>query len=98
MNENFYLACENTSEEFLFTIFRLSNIDKVNLHTKTFHINPDIESFIKQMQTPFAKYTPGFRQHQIDVVVEVAGLKAKFFKAKNFFHLKPQLNKKRMTV
>lgn len=84
MNENFYLACENTSEEFLFTIFRLSNIDKVNLHTKTFHINPDIESFIKQMQTPFAKYTPGFRQHQIDVVVEVAGLKAKFFKAKKF--------------
>jgi predicted DNA-binding transcriptional regulator YafY len=84
MNENFYLACENISEKYPFSIFRLTNIFKVKLHTKTFHTNPDIESFIKNMQTPFSKYTPEFRKHLIDVVVEVSALKARFFKAKNF--------------
>lgn len=84
MNENFYLACENVSGEYPFSIFRLTNIFKISLHTKTFHINPDIESFIKNMQTPFSKYTPEFRKHLIDVVVEVSNIKARFFKAKNF--------------
>jgi len=84
MNENFYLACENTSEEFLFTKFRLSNIQQIELHTKTFHINPDIADFIKNMQTPFSTYTPEFRKHLIDVVVEVSSQKARFFKTKNF--------------
>lgn len=36
------------------------------------------------MQTPFSKYTPKFRKHLIDVVVEVSSIKARFFKAKNF--------------
>ena len=36
------------------------------------------------MQTPFSKYTPNFRLHLIDVVVEVASVKAKFFRAKKF--------------
>ena len=84
MNENFYLACENTDEEYLFTIFRLANIEAIKLHNKSFHINPDIESFIKHMQTPFSKYTPGFRKYLIDVVVEVESQKARFFKAKKF--------------
>ena len=84
MNENFYLACENVNGEYPFSIFRLTNIFKVKLHTKTFHINPDIESFIKSMQTPFSKYTPEFRKHLVDVVVEVSNIKARFFKAKNF--------------
>jgi len=84
MNENFYLACENTSEEFPFSMFRLTNIYKVKLHTKTFHKNPDIESFIKNLQTPFPKYRPEFRKHLIEVIVEVSSEKARFFKAKNF--------------
>lgn len=84
MNENFYLACENTNEEYPFSIFRLANITSVKLHTKTFHINPDIESFIKNMQTPFSKYIPSFRKHLIEVVVEISSQKARFFKAKNF--------------
>jgi len=84
MNENFYLACENTDEEYPFSIFRLTNIQSITLETKTFHINPDIEEFIKHMQTPFSKYTPGFRNHLIEVIVEVDSQKAKFFKAKNF--------------
>ena len=91
MNENFYLACENTSEKYPFSIFRLSNIETIKLHTKTFHINPDIESFIKNMQTPFSKYTPEFRKHLIEVIVEVPKEKAKLFKAKK--HLASQQEK-----
>jgi len=88
MNENFYLACENTSEEFLFTKFRLANIEKVELKTQTFHINPDIADFIKNMQTPWSEYIPEFRKHSIEVIVEVDSEKARFFKAKN--HLPSQ--------
>jgi len=84
MNENFYLACEHVNEEYLFTTFRLSQIDGVKLSTKTFHTNYDIEDFIKQIQTPWSKYTPNFRTHLIDVVVEVDAVKARFFKAKKF--------------
>lgn len=88
MNENFYLACENISEEYPFSIFRLANIQSVQLNSKTFHINYDIESFIKHMQTPFSTYTPNFKQHLIEVKVEVPSDKARFFKAKK--HLASQ--------
>ena len=44
-------------------------------------LNQDIAEFIKNMQTPFSKYTPEFRKHLIDVVVEVDDKKARFFKA-----------------
>ena len=88
MNENFYLACENTSQEYPFSIFRVANIQKIHLDTKTFHINPDIEAFIKNMQTPFSKYTPNFRQHLMEVRVEVPNEKARLFKAKK--HLASQ--------
>jgi len=88
MNENFYLACENTNDEFLFTKFRLANIEKIELHTKTFHINPDIADFIKDMQTPWSQYMPEFRKHTVKVLVEVHSDKARFFRAKN--HLPSQ--------
>jgi predicted DNA-binding transcriptional regulator YafY len=88
MNENFYLACENTSEEFLFTKFRLVNIEKIELKTKTFHINPDIADFIKNMQTAWSEYIPEFRKHSIEVVVIIDSIKARFFKAKK--HLPSQ--------
>ena len=88
MNENFYLACENTNEEFLFTKFRLANIEKIQLHTKTFHINPDIADFIKNMQTSWSTYTPEFRKHTVKVIVKVDAQKARFFKAKS--HLPSQ--------
>ena len=84
MNENFYLACENTDIEHPFSIFRISNIQEIKLHTKTFHLNPDIESFIKELQTPFPKYTPNYRTHMIEVLVEVDSKKARFFKLKKF--------------
>jgi len=88
MNENFYLACENTNEEYPFTIFRIINIEDIKLSAKTFHLNPDIEDFIKYLQTPFPKYTPSFREHLVEVVVEVSPEKARFFKAKK--HLASQ--------
>ncbi len=84
MSENFYLACENIDIEHPFSIFRISNIQEIKLHTKTFHLNPDIESFIKELQTPFPKYTPNYRTHMIEVLVEVDSKKARFFKLKKF--------------
>jgi len=84
MNENFYLACENTDIEHPFSIFRISNIQEIKLNTKTFHLNPDIESFIKELQTPFPKYTPNYRTHMTEVLVEVDSKKARFFKLKKF--------------
>ena len=88
MNENFYLACENTNEEYPFTIFRIINIEDITLSAKTFHLNPDIEDFIKHLQTPFPKYTPSFRKNLVEVIVEISPEKARFFKAKK--HLASQ--------
>jgi len=94
MNENFYLACENTDIEHPFSIFRISNIQEIKLNTKTFHLNPDIESFIKELQTPFPKYTPNYRTHMIEVLVEVDSKKARFFKLKKFLPSQEELVKK----
>jgi len=88
MNENFYLACENTNAEYPFTIFRIINIENIKLNAKTFHLNPDIEDFIKYLQTPFPKYTPSFRKHLVEVIVEVSPEKVKYFKVKK--HLASQ--------
>ncbi|WP_457746331.1 helix-turn-helix transcriptional regulator [Sulfurimonas sp.] len=84
MNENFYLVGENVNEAHPFSIFRITNIIDVKLHIKTFHINPDIADFIQEIQTPYPKYTASYRNHLINVVVEVAPSKARFFKMKEF--------------
>lgn len=84
MQENFYLACEVIGREYLFTIFRILQIKDIINTSKTFHPNLDIKDFIEQMQTPFARYTPQFRQNMIEVVLEVDKSKARFFKAKKF--------------
>lgn len=83
INENFYLACESDSE-FIFSIFRISNIKSILNTSKTFHKSPNIESFIKHMQTPFARYDIDFKSKLIDVVLEVDKSKAYFFKVKKF--------------
>lgn len=84
MHENFYLACEVEHEEFSFSIFRISKIKSVEDTSKTFHKNFDIEDFIKDMQTPFAIYRPNYKQHLIEIVLEVDSKKVYFFKAKDF--------------
>lgn len=88
INENFYLASENTNEDFQFTMLRMSQISKVTMGSEQFHTNPDIKDFIKEIQTPFSKYTPQFRSKMIEVIVEVSKTKSKFFSLKN--HLPSQ--------
>lgn len=82
MNENFYLASEVEDRRFQFSLFRISKIENVTFANKDFHQNRDIASFIKHIQTPFPKYTPNYREHLTEVVVEVDCSKAQFFKAK----------------
>lgn len=88
MHENFYLACEVENQPFEFSIYRISKIRSVEMLSKTYQKDYDIEDFIKYMQTPFARYQRGFRNYLIDVVVEVDAKKAFFFKSKQ--HLKSQ--------
>lgn len=89
INENFYIACENTKHEkeniSKYSIFRINNIKSVQMHSKTFHQDLDLKDFIKNLQTPFATYEFPFREHTIDVKIEVSEKKAKFFKQKKFF-------------
>lgn len=95
MKENLYLSCENTTEDFYFTNFRISNITSYKLDSKTFHINPDIVSFINQIQTPFSRYTPNFRNNLIDVVVEIDKSKSRFFEKKKFLPSQKIVEKKK---
>ena len=88
MNENFYLACEVNHPKYQFSPFRISKIQNASFTKKTFHQNREIADFIKKMQTPFSKYTPDFKQHLIEVIVEVHSKKAGHFKAKK--HLSSQ--------
>lgn len=88
MNENFYLASENTDENFKFTMLRLSQIESIELLKEQFHHDPDIKDFIKNLQTPFPKYQYPFRENQVKVELHVDKSKAKFFKLKK--HLPSQ--------
>lgn len=83
MKENFYLACE-VDNEYRFTMFRISKIKKVQKHDTTFYKDLDIVDFINNIQTPFAKYKPDYKNHLINIKVEVLKQKAEFFKAKKF--------------
>lgn len=83
MNENFYLACE-VNNDYKFTMFRISKIKNVTLTENTFYKNPDIVDFINDIQTPFAKYQPNYKDHLLEVKVEVHQSKADFFKTKQF--------------
>ena len=84
MNENFYLACEVDNPNYQFSPFRISKIESVTNTGKTFHQNRDIARFIKDMQTPIARYVPNYREHLVEVVVEVASSRAHYFKAKKY--------------
>jgi len=82
MNENFYLATENTDERYKFTMLRLSQIKEIELQKEQFHHDPDIKDFIKQLQTPFPIYKAPFRENLITVKIKVDKEKAKYFKLK----------------
>ena len=55
LNENFYLASE-TNTQFLYSPFRIGLIKEVEILSKTFYINPELERFITNIQTPFSKF------------------------------------------
>jgi len=82
MDENFYLASETIGEKFLFSTFRISKIKEVKIQSETFYHNPEIESFIKEMQTSLAQYTENYHDNLIEVIVEVDKKKANYFKVK----------------
>lgn len=82
INENFYLASES---EYGFSMLRVQNIQNIELKKDTFYKNQNISSFIKSMQTPFAKYSENFTQHQIHIKLQISKEKARFFKQKKFF-------------
>jgi len=88
INENFYLACEIEHEKYQFSMFRISKIKTIEETRKTFHKNIDIVNFIKDIQTPFAIYTPNYKDHQIQILVEIDRKKAFYFTSKK--HLKSQ--------
>lgn len=84
INDNFYLAAEVEDEMFSFSLFRINKIEEIINTPKTFHRNMEIEDFIPFIQTPFSKFTPGFRKNLIEVVLHVENSKAYFFKSKKF--------------
>ncbi|CZE50709.1 WYL domain-containing transcriptional regulator [Campylobacter geochelonis] len=83
INENFYLV---TFADDIFSVFRLLNIEEIAVSKDTFHKNYEVLDFIKTMQTPFAKFSPNFKENLIDVKIVVFAQKARYFKAKKFFN------------
>ncbi len=84
MNENFYLACEVDNPNYQFSPFRISKIESVEPTDKNFHQNREIARFIKEMQTPIARYVPNYRENLVEVIVEVTASRAHYFKAKKY--------------
>ncbi|MEA3383294.1 MAG: WYL domain-containing protein [Campylobacterota bacterium] len=84
INENFYLACEVEHEDYSFSMYRISKIKTIEDIPKTYNKNLEIENFIKDIQTPFPVYQPNYKEHLIDIKLEVAKPKAFFFKSKNY--------------
>ena len=82
MNDNFYLACAN--DKYIYSTYRISKIMNVKELGKKFNINPEIEEFIKDIQTPFSMYSQGYRSKLIKVTIEVNKDKAYFFKVKKY--------------
>ena len=84
INENFYLACEVEHEDYSFSMYRISKIKTIEDTSKTYHRNYDIDNFIKDIQTPFSRYTPNYKEHLIGIQLEVNSKKAFFFKSKKY--------------
>ena len=84
MNENFYLASEVVDSSFEFSIFRISKIIDLEDTNKTFHRDYEIERFISDMQTPFARYKRNYKSDLIEIILEVDSSKAFYFKNKNY--------------
>ncbi len=84
INENFYLACEIEHEDYSFSMYKISKIKTIEDTSRTYHRNYDIDNFIKDIQTPFSRYTPNYKEHLIDIKLEVSSKKVFFFKSKRY--------------
>ena len=84
MNENFYLASEVDHPDYQFSLFRISKIEGVEFTKRNFHQKRELALFIKEMQTPMAKYTANYKEKLVDVVVEVSASRAQHFKSKKY--------------
>jgi len=85
MNGNFYLACEVIDRDFEFSLFRISRIKKIIETPKTFNQKTIIKDFIKEINTPFPKFSDNFRENLITIKIEANKSIAKYFKEKKFF-------------
>jgi len=82
LNENFYLASENAKNgEFLLS--RISLIKEVFIESGTFYLNPHLDKFISNLQTPWARYKHG-ESNSVTVVVEVNKRISRYFKMKKY--------------
>lgn len=84
INENFYLACEVEHEDYQFSLYRISKIKTIEDLPKTYNKNLEIESFIKDIQTPFPIYKQNYKEHLITIKLEVSSNKAFFFRSKKY--------------
>lgn len=62
----------------------LTNEYAIEVTSKTYHKNIEIEDFIKDIQTPFPKYKRDYKKHLIEVLLEVDSQRAFYFKSKNY--------------
>ena len=79
LNENFYLVGENASKP-QFEFRRISMIVEASFTNKTFNTHPDIQHFIKNLQTPWASYG----SKNITVRIRVAKKVRRFFMLKKY--------------
>jgi len=84
MNENFYLASEIENMEYNFSLFRILKIKSIEFTKRTFKHNLEIVEFINDTQTPLAKYRKNYKEHLIEVIIEVNSQKAHYFENKKF--------------
>jgi len=86
LNENFYLASmrQDPEREKSFLLSRIAFIGQVEYTNKTFTKNRNFSEFIHSLQTPWALYVPDFKQHLVEVVVQINKPHAKYFKLKKF--------------
>lgn len=92
MNDNYYIPCE-VDKKYIFSMFRLQNIISVKLNDERFELDMDLNDFIANIQTPFARYQKNYRDYLIDVIVEVDSSKAHFFENKQFLPSQKKLSR-----
>lgn len=92
MSENFYLVCYTDKDELIKA--RVKNIKEIELLKDNFKKDLNLDKFIKNMQSPFAKYETTLTQNLVKVVLKVDKQVAHYFNSKKFFSSQTILNEK----